>query len=463
MTATALTPAGRPTNRRTIFGAAAGTLTEYYDFAIYGLLAPTIASQFFPEADPTAALLSTFVVFALGFLFRPLGGFVFGYVGDKFGRTKALTAAILLMAATTTAIGLLPTYTSVGLLSPVLLLICRCLQSVSNGGEFAGATSYLAESAPDNKRATYVSAITVSSAIPAVLGAIVILPVSVLLDDAAFAAWGWRIPFLLGAPLGLIGLYVRLRLAEPEVFTEMKAAGVAPRNPLLTGIRTQWRKMLLVFCAAAVTASSYYILNSYMVTYTETKLGVSRDASLFMNSTAIVIFCAAVLLGGRAADRFGRRPVIMTGLVALTALGVPAFLLMQTGHLVGVLLGQIVFGLCIAPVSGVVPTLSAELFPTSVRYSCNSMSYNLAYTIFAGTAPFVAAWLVALTGLLISPAVYASSIALIAGLIIFCFLKETGGTALEQDVDTAELHGNNEVSGSPHDGREQHAPARLQS
>ncbi|MBL1118121.1 MFS transporter [Streptomyces sp. 110] len=441
MTAIPSTPPGRSTNRRTVFGATVGTLTEYYDFAIYGLMAPTIASQFFPKADPKAALLSTFVVFALGFLFRPLGGFIFGYLGDKFGRTKALTSAILLMAATTTAIGLLPTYAGVGLLSPVLLLVCRCLQSVSNGGEFAGATSYLAESAPRGKRATFVSAVTVSSAIPAVLGAIVILTISVLLDDDAFTAWGWRIPFLLGAPLGLIGLYVRLRLAEPEVFTEMKAAGVAPRNPLLTGLRTQWRKMLLVFCAAAVTASSFYILNSYMVTYTETELGFSRNASLFMNSTAIVIFCAAVLLGGRAADRFGRRPVIMTGLVALVVLGVPAFLLMQTGHLAGVLLGQTIFGLCIAPVSGVVPALSAELFPTSVRYSCNSMSYNLAYTVFAGTAPFVAAWLVSLTGLLVSPAIYASSIALISGVIVFRFLKETGGTTLEQGVDTDERQG----------------------
>ncbi|MGW3954757.1 MFS transporter [Streptomyces sp. NPDC004752] len=460
MTATAVTSPGRPGNRRAILGGAVGTLTEYYDFAIYGLLAPTIASQFFPASDPAAALLSTFVVFALGFLFRPLGGFVFGYFGDKLGRTRALTAAILLMAAATTAIGLLPTYTSVGLLSPVLLLICRCLQSVSNGGEFAGATSYLAESAPQHKRASYVSTVTVSSAIPTVIAAIVILSVSLLLDDNAFTSWGWRIPFLLGAPLGLVGLYLRLRLAEPEVFTDMKAAGVAPRNPLLTGIRTQWRKMLLVFCGAAVTASSYYILNSYMVTYTETELGIGRDVSLFMNGTAIVIFCASVLLAGRAADRFGRRPVIMTGLTALVVLGVPAFFLIQTGNLAGVLFGQILFCLCIAPVSGVVPVLSAELFPTTVRYSCNSMSYNLAYTVFAGTAPFVAAWLVSLTGLLVSPAVYASSIALIAGLVIFFFLKETGGTALQQSVDHGEQH-RLEGGNGPDDDSAQQTAARL--
>ncbi|GLV73419.1 MFS transporter [Streptomyces hygroscopicus] len=461
MTATT-SPPGKLSNRRTILGGAVGTLTEYYDFAIYGLLAPTIASQFFPETDPAAALLSTFLIFALGFLFRPLGGFIFGYFGDKVGRTKALTGAILLMAAATTAIGLLPTYASVGLLSPVLLLICRCLQSVSNGGEFAGATSYLAESAPRGKRALYVSTVTASSAIPSVFAIVIILTVSLVLDDTAFASWGWRVPFLLAAPLGLVGLYLRMHLAEPEVFTHMKAAGAAPRNPLLTGIRTQWRKMLLVFAGAAVTASSFYIVNSYMVSYTQTELGVGRNASLFMNGTAVVVFCLAILAAGHAADRFGRRPVILTGLAALVVLGVPAFLLMQTGHLAGVLLGQVLFCLCIAPVSGVVPALSAELFPTAVRYSCNSMSYNLAYTVFAGTAPYVAAWLVSSTGLLVSPAVYASSIALVAGVAIFFFLQETGGTVLEQGVETAGHPGRAGATRPPDDGSGREATAALQ-
>lgn len=289
-TVTILTPTDRHTRRRGLIGGAIGTVTEYYDLAIYALLAPTIASLFFPGGDPAAAILSTFVIFAVGFLFRPLGGLIFGYIGDKVGRTRAMSTAILLMAAATTAIGVLPTYSSVGLLAPALLLFCRCVQSISNGGEFAGATPYLAESAPRNMRATYVSTITVSSAIPVVIAALVIMTVSLLMDDAAFAAWGWRIPFLLAAPLGVVGLYLRLRLEDPEVFTQMKATGGSVRNPLLTGIRTQWRKMLLVFAGTAVTASSYYMVSSYMVTYTQSQLGLSRTTALVINGVAVVTF-----------------------------------------------------------------------------------------------------------------------------------------------------------------------------
>lgn len=446
---TLLTPTDRRTRRRGLIGSAIGTVTEYYDLAIYGLLAPTLASLFFPGSDPAAGILSTFLIFAVGFLFRPLGGLIFGYIGDRVGRTRAMSSAILLMAAATTAIGILPTYASVGLLAPALLLVCRCIQSISNGGEFAGATSFLAESAPQNKRATYVSTITVSSAFPAVIAALVIMTVSLLMDDAAFAAWGWRIPFLLALPLGIVGLYLRLRLEDPEIFTEMKATGEAVRNPLLTGIRTQWRKMLLVFAGTAVTASSYYIVSSYMVTYTQTQLGLSRTTALVINGVAVVIFCISLHLCARAADRYGRRPVIMTGLVAIVVLAVPSFLLMQTGA-IGVLLGQVLFVLCIAPVSGVVPVLAAELFPTAVRYSCNALSYNLASTIFAGTAPFVAAWLVGSTHLLVSPAIYASAVALIAVVVLFIFLKETHETELEQGVGGVD----HQRSGSVEDGNE---------
>lgn len=437
MSATTVTPPDQLNKRRAIFGGAIGTVTEYYDFAIYGLLTPTIASQFFPTEDPTAALLSTFVVFAVGFLFRPIGGIIFGYIGDRCGRMRALTAAILLMSAATMAIGLLPTFASVGLLSPLLLVVCRCLQSMSNGGELAGATSYLAESAPRNKRARYASAVTISSAIPTVIAVIVILAVSTIAGEA-FATWGWRVPFLLAAPLGLVGLYLRMRLAEPEVFTEMKASGNAQRNPLITGFRTQWRKMILIFLGAAVTASAYYIFSTYMVTYMTTNLGVSRNNSLFINGGATVIFCVALFLWARAADKIGRRPVLMTGLTALVVLGVPAFMMMQSGNLALVVVGQVLFGLCLSPVSGVMPVLAAELFPTSVRYSCNAMSYNLAYTIFGGTAPFVAVWLVSTTGLLVSPGIYASVIALVAAVVLFAFLKETKDSHLEQGIASDE-------------------------
>ncbi|WP_433678693.1 MFS transporter [Nocardia sp. CA-119907] len=429
---TSATAEPSPIVSRNVIGAAVGTLTEYYDFAIYGLVAPAIATEFFPHGNPTTATLSTFAIFALAFVTRPIGGVVFGYLGDRVGRKSVLAVSILLMAVSTAAIGVLPTYETVGLLAPVLLLICRCLQSLSVGGEFSGASSYLAETVPAHKRGTYASMVTAAAGLPFIFAIAIILPLSASLDDAAFNSWGWRVPFLLAAPLGLFGLYIRMKLEESAAFTELKASGSAPRNPLLTGIRTQWRKMILVFCAAAVTASAYYIFSAYMVTYVTSTLHYGRDTALMINGVATAFLCAGILLAGRASDRFGRRPVIATGLAGLVILGVPSFLLLQTGSTAALLLGQTVFALCIAPVTAVVPTLASELFPTSVRYSCNALSYNLAYTVFGGTAPFIAAWLISTTSLKIAPAIYASTIAFLGAIVILGRLKETRGTALHQ-------------------------------
>ncbi|MER6532036.1 MFS transporter [Streptomyces sp. NPDC001508] len=411
--------------RRNIVGACIGTFTEYYDIGIYALVAPSIATSFFPHGNPTAATLNTFAIFALGFLARPLGGILFGFLGDRIGRTRTLAAAILLMAASTVAIGVLPTWETAGVLAPLLLLVCRVVQSISVGGEFSGATSYLIETTEPRKRGTVIGILNSSVAIPFIVSIGVVFGISAALSDAAFNSWGWRIPFLLAAPLGIIGLYLRLRLKESAAFTEMKENGAEPGNPLMTGIRTQWRKMLLLFCAAAVTASSYYILSAYMVTYTTTTLGYARETALLVNGAATVFFAASIILGGFAADRFGRRPVILTGLVGLICLGIPSFLLVTAGHAALAVLGQITFAICMGPVSTTVFILAGELFPTPVRYTCNAVSYNFAYAIFGGSAPFVATWLIDITDLKIAPALYTTSIATVSIVILAIFLKET--------------------------------------
>lgn len=420
-----------PHARRNIVGACIGTFTEYYDSGLYALVAPTIATQFFPKENPTAALLSTFAIFALGFLTRPLGAVLFGQLGDRLGRTRAMTLAILLMAAATVGIGVLPTWEAVGVLAPILLLLCRVTQSISVGGEFSGATSYLLETTDPRKRGFVIGILNASVAFPFFVCIGVVYGLSAALAEASFDSWGWRIPFLLATPLGLVGLYLRMKLEESEAFEQMKAKGRDIGSPLRTGIRTQWRKMLLLFAAAAVTASSYYIFSAYMVTYLTTNLHYSRSAALLMNGTAQLFFALSIIVGGLAADRFGRRPVILTGMISLICLGIPSFLLVTTGHILLALLGQIVFALCLGLISTTVFILAGELFPTPVRYTCNAVSYNTAYAVFGGSAPFMAAWLIDITDQNIAPAVYTTVIASISIIILSIFLRETRGTSLD--------------------------------
>ncbi|MFE3280763.1 MFS transporter [Nocardia sp. NPDC059239] len=416
---------------RNISGASIGTFMEYYDIGVYALVAPTIALKFFPHENPAAATLSTFAIFALGFFARPLGGLVFGYIGDRFGRTHALTAALLMMAVATVAIGCLPVWDAFGVFAPILLLVCRVVQSISVGGEFTGAAAYLIETTDPRKRGAVIGVLNASVAIPFIFSIGIVFGISASMSDTSFGSWGWRIPFFLAAPLGLAGLYLRRRLRESDIFTEMKEAGEAVSNPLREGIRTQWPRILLLFCAFIVTATSYYIFSAYMVTYATTTLGYSRSAALSMNGIATAIFAGAIVLAGCAADRFGRRRVVLFGCISLVCLGIPSFLLLATGYFLLAVLGQAIFACCLAPISTGANIFAHELFPTPVRYSSVALATNFAYAIFGGSAPFVATWLINMTHLNIAPALYTTAITAFSTVILSLFLKETRGASLK--------------------------------
>ncbi|MER6526334.1 MFS transporter [Streptomyces sp. NPDC001508] len=433
--ATATLPQKR--TKRDTFAACVGTFTEYYDIGIYALVAPTIATHFFPPGDQAAAVLSTFAIFALGFVVRPFGSILFGAIGDRLGRTRALTTALLLMAASTFAVGILPTWSSIGVVAPLLLLLCRVVQSISVGGEFAGASSYLLETSEPAKRGRTIGILNFAVAIPPLVVAALLYLISSVLDNAAYEAWGWRIPFLLAAPLGLIGLYLRLRLKESDEFIAMKEEGEQVKNPVATALKTQWRRMLQLAAATAVTATASFILNSYMVTYLTGTLGYSRDDALLMSCAASLCFGIFILVGGSLADRYGRRPVLLIGNGVLIVALIPCFLLVTAGHVALAMLGMILFAACLGPVSTAAFIIAGELFPTSVRYTCNAVSYNFSYAAFGGTAPFIAAWMVSATGVTIAPAIYATAITLIATVALFFTLKETRGNALRDGAEAA--------------------------
>ena len=253
--------------RKAITGASIGNAVEWFDFAIYGFLATIIAANFFPSDDDTAALLKTFAIFAAAFFLRPLGGLVFGPLGDRIGRQRVLAVVILLMSGATLAIGLLPTYHSIGLAAPLLLLVFRCLQGFSAGGEYGGGATYLAEYAPDERRGLVVTFIVWSGVLGFLLGSVTVTVLQAALPADAMASYGWRIPFLLAAPLGLVGLYIRLRLDDTPEFTELRAENKVAKQPLREAFRTSWRAILAVFGLFLIFNVGYYVVFTFLPNY----------------------------------------------------------------------------------------------------------------------------------------------------------------------------------------------------
>ena len=402
------------TMRRVITAAAIGNFVEWFDFAIYGFLATIIAKQFFPHEDPQAALLETFAVFAVAFALRPLGGLFFGRLGDRIGRKLTLAFTILLMAAATTVVGLLPTHAQAGLWAAVGLTLARCVQGFSAGGEYAGACAYVMEHSPPGRRATLGAFLPVSTFSAFAAAAVVAFALDAILGKDAMAEWGWRVPFIAAAPLGLIGMYLRSRLDESPTFDAQRPAVHQHHAPIAEALRSHGGVIACLSTFIAVTALSFYTFTTYFATYLQVVGGMTRSQSLLVT---VVALCAAVLLcplAGRYADAVGRRRTMMTvsGLVLLTVY--PSFVLAQQGSLVLAIVGVTMQALA-AVLSGVVTVvLLSESFPTRIRYTASAMAYNLAYTVFGGTAPLMATWLIGATGNRLAPAIYLMVVAVLA-------------------------------------------------
>lgn len=407
--------------RKAIRAAGIGNFVEWYDFALYGYFATTIADQFFPGHDPTAKLLSTFAVFAVGFLIRPLGGIVFGHLGDRIGRRAALMAAVLLMSTATLAIGVLPGYTTIGLVAPVLLLLCRLAQGFSAGGEQVGANTFIIEYAPTRQRGRYAATIPAWVAGGTITAAGLAFAANQLLPPD----WGWRLPFLLAAPLGVIGLYLRLRIEESPEFQAVQQAGQVEQAPLVEAVRTAKAPMLTLFGFAISNALGFYLMAAYTTSYITAQLHRSSAVALGSSTLALLSFGTAAIIGGRLSDRFGRIPVAAASTLSLAALVVPAFMLIRLDHVAGALIGQALIAACVGPISTTTCLLTVELFPTRIRYSASALSYNLCYTMFGGTAAYVATWLVANTGSTLAPALYLATAATVSAATSLLWLPRT--------------------------------------
>jgi MHS family proline/betaine transporter-like MFS transporter len=392
--------------RRVLAASFVGNFVEWFDYAAYGYLAATISTVFFPASDPTTGLLLTFGVFAISFFVRPLGGLVWGHIGDKVGRRTALSYSILIMSVATFAIAFLPTYAAVGVLSPILLLVVRVVQGFSASGEYAGASSFLVEYAPPGRRGLYASVVPASTAAGLLFGSLLAALLTGVLSDGQMHDWGWRLPFLLAAPMGLIGRYIRYRLEDTPAFLALEDDHEVARTPVLEMFRVHRRSLLIALGAALLNAVAFYVLLSYMPTYLSEELGFGRSESFLATTVALAAYIGFVFLTGVASDRFGRKTLLLTASALFMLVSVPAFAVLDGAGFLAIVLVQVGLGAMLTLNDGTLPSFLAELFPTRVRYSGFAVSFNMANAVFGGTAPFVATLLISQTGSAIAPAWY---------------------------------------------------------
>lgn len=423
--------------RRAVTAAAIGNFITWFDFAAYGFLAVLLGQIFFPSDDPAASLLATFAAFGVAFLMNPVGGFVFGRLGDKVGRKKILATAIILMSASTFAVGLLPGYAAIGIAAPILLVALRILQGFAAGGEPGGAATFLVESALRGRRARTVSFWHCSSYLANAAASVLVLTLNAVLSDDAMFDWGWRIPFLIAGPLGLVGLYLRIKLNDTAEFERLQASGEVSQTPIKDALRTSRRQVIQVIGCIAFQAAAFYFIFVYMQTYLQAEVGLSFGTA--SASTVICLCAAAAAIFGfaRLSDRYGRKPVIITGAVAGTAVVFPAFAAFGTANVALIVIAHAAMGVCLAMFMSASGAALVEIFPSRVRYAGFSIGFNLSVAIFGGTAPYIATWLIAATGSPLSPAV----ILIVTGLMAIAAaltLHETAGRKVDRIIESTD-------------------------
>ena len=411
----------RQTSRQAVSAAVIGNVLEWYDFAVYGFLASIIGKTFFPSGDDVSQLLAAFAVYGVGFLARPIGGIVIGRIGDTRGRKTALVLTIMLMAAGTVLIGLIPGYASIGIAGPLLVLIARLMQGFSAGGEWGGSTAFIVEWAEEGDRGFLGSFQQCSVSAGLLLGSGVAALVATLLEPATMEAWGWRVPFLLGALLGPVGIYMRRNIDETPAYEKAMRTPAAAADD---DVAPCWLAAR-AFGFTILWTVAFYIFLNYMPTFIKTYAKVSSAAALWSNTIGLLVLVVAIPIMGRLSDRIGRKPLLLACCICFIVLPYPVFALYLSAPPLGVIIAvQVVFGLIIAMFSGAGPAAISEIFPTRIRSTWMTTGYALSVAIFGGFAPYIATWLIARTGSPISPVYYVIAAAVVSTIVI-ARLKET--------------------------------------
>jgi len=419
--------------RKVTIAGGLGLFVEFYDYGIYGFLAGTISTVFFPGKGSTAALLMTYGIFALTFFMRPLGGLFFGSLADKIGRRAVLVTTLTLMTGATTAIGLLPTYETIGLGAPALLLCMRLLQGLSAGGEVASAMSFVGEHAPNNRRGFMMSWTQFGSFSALLTGILFAVTLNSNLSTAAMQSWGWRVPFLIAAPFGLIGYYIRVKLQDTPNFTRLRETNTVAAHPIREALST--RKSLVRIALAVglptLNSSGYYILFAYMPVYLSRELHFNQTQGLTVTGCALVAILFSIPAAAALSDRVGRKPVLLVSALGLAALAYPGFQLMTLGSVPAAILGAVMMAVLFAGHTSIIHAVLVELFPTRVRNTAYSIGFNICTAVFGGAAPLVMTALISSTQDVAIPAYYVIGTALVTAACVLA-LRETSRKALQE-------------------------------
>lgn len=405
------------TIRKAVAAAALGNATEWFDVAAYAYVASVIGAQFFPNASDSAQLLSVYGILAATYLFRPLGSFIFGALGDKVGRKNVLSTTILLMTVATFALGILPTYAQIGFWAPVLLILLRLVQGISTGGEYGGAATFISETAPDHRRGRYGSFLEFGTLAGFTAGAALAATLFATLSDDAMNSYGWRIPFLLALPLGGVGLYLRLKLDESPAFKELmekEATASVAKSPVREVFAKHWRDMVLCFVIVILINVSNYTILTFMPTYITEALDLSDNTALLLLIGMQLVMMVVILPLGRLSDRVGRKPLMLTSAVGFIVLSLPAFFLILRDSVATAAIGLLILGLLLVPLLATLGATLPAIFHTRVRYVGFAVSYSISTSIFGGTAPVLNEFLIQRTGSQYIPAFYLMLVAAIA-------------------------------------------------
>ncbi|MCW0459146.1 Proline/betaine transporter [Xanthomonas sacchari] len=427
-----VTVVDKPMLKRAVGAAALGNAMEWFDFGVYGYLAVTLGHVFFPSTNPTAQLIATFATFTVAFLVRPLGGLVFGPLGDRYGRQKVLAATMILMALGTFSIGLIPSYARIGIWTPILLLVARLVQGFSTGGEYGGAATFIAEYSTDRNRGFMSSWLEFGTLGGYIAGAATVTALHFALSDAQMHDWGWRVPFLIAGPLGLLGLYMRMKLEETPAF-QAYAEEAEKREHDAPGLgalfRIHWPQLLKCVGLVLVFNVTDYMLLTYMPSYLSVTMGYAESKGLLLIIIVMLVMMPLNVLGGLFSDRLGRKPMVIGACIALLVLAVPCLRLVGTGNDWLIFLGLMLLGVALVCFTSSMPSTLPALFYTPVRYSALSIAFNVSVSLFGGTTPLVTAWLVERTGDPLVPAYYLMGAAVV-GIATMAFVRETAGLPL---------------------------------
>jgi len=395
-----------------------GNVVEWYDFALYGYMAGILSGLFFPGENTTAALIATYGVFAAGFLMRPLGSAVFGWMGDTIGRSKTMLISVIMMALPTVALGCLPTYQTVGIWAPILLVLLRLVQGLSVGGEFSSSVTYLVETAPDNRRGFSGSWANTGSMVGMLLGSGIAATVTGMMAPEVVQHWGWRLPFLMGGIIGALSIMLRRRLPRSEHF-ERHHNERASTSPLLQAFTTNRREMVQAILFASAYGVTFYLPLVYLPEWLHDHTGMARGVALGINTAATALLLVLIPVSGWLSDRLFRRTHFIAGAMLIMAiLSIPLYIWLSDRGIPGAIVIQFVPVILIAVPLGTAPAMFVELFPATDRLSGYSVAYNLGVGVVGGATPMFATWLIQATGLITAPAGLLAIAALIAFVVV---------------------------------------------